>query len=93
MLPRNIAAYSGKTYLEDDELMALDDEEFRRQVRWVRMSLVPQAAMNSLNPVLKVGDQVAEPLIEHLGSSKEDALNSRTMFGRMSGDCFIPVRF
>lgn len=90
MLPRNIAAYSGKTYLEDQELMALDDEEFRRQVRWVRMSLVPQAAMNSLNPVLKVGDQVAEPLIEHLGSSKEDALNSaRTMFGHVG----VPVDF
>jgi peptide/nickel transport system ATP-binding protein len=30
--------------------------------------------MNSLNPVLKVGDQVAEPAITHLGLSKADAL-------------------
>jgi ABC-type dipeptide/oligopeptide/nickel transport system ATPase component len=38
--------------------MTLDDETYRQNVRWVGMSLVPQAAMNSLNPVLKVGDQV-----------------------------------
>lgn len=90
MLPRNIAAYSGKIYMDDQELMALDDEEFRRQVRWVRMSLVPQAAMNSLNPVLKVGEQVAEPLIEHLGTSKEEALKSAlTMFGHVG----VPADF
>jgi peptide/nickel transport system ATP-binding protein len=32
-------------------------------VRWKKMSMVSQAAMNSLNPVLKVGFQVAEPLL------------------------------
>ena len=38
LLPRNAGAYSGKIYLDGDELMVLDDEEFRRNVRWVRMS-------------------------------------------------------
>jgi peptide/nickel transport system ATP-binding protein len=55
LLPRNVSAYSGKVYLEGTDVMSLDDEEFRRNVRWVQMSLVPQAAMNALNPVLKVG--------------------------------------
>ena len=54
--------------------MELDEEEYRQNVRWVSMSLVPQAAMNSLNPVLKVGEQVAEPAILHLGLSKDEAL-------------------
>jgi len=74
LLPRNVAKYSGKVYLDGTEVMGLGDEEFRRDVRWVKMSLVPQAAMNSLNPVLKVGDQVAEPLIVHHGVKKEEAL-------------------
>ena len=61
--------------------MPLNDEEFRQNVRWVAMSLVPQAAMNSLNPVLKVGDQVAEPAMIHLGVSKNEALEmARKMF-------------
>ncbi len=81
LLPRNVATYSGKVFINDIDVMQLDDEEFRRNVRWMMMSLVPQAAMNSLNPVLKVGDQVAEPLMVHHGVKKEEAINTaRTMF-------------
>ena len=71
LLPRNVATYSGKVFINDIDVMQLDDEEFRRNVRWLMMSLVPQAAMNSLNPVLKVGDQVAEPMMVHHGVKKE----------------------
>lgn len=74
LLPRNVDAYSGKVYLDDMDVMTMTDEEFRRKIRWVRMSLVPQAAMNSLNPVLRVGDQVAEPSMVHMKLSKEKAL-------------------
>jgi peptide/nickel transport system ATP-binding protein len=90
LLPRNVSAYSGKIYLDGSELMAMDDEEYRHNVRWVKMSLVPQAAMNSLNPVLKVGDQVAEPLIIHGGTSKEAAWQSaRKMFDHVG----VPADF
>ncbi len=74
LLPRNVGTYSGRVYLDGTDVMALSDEEFRRNVRWVGMSMVPQAAMNALNPVLKVGDQVAEPAMIHLGVSKDKAL-------------------
>jgi oligopeptide/dipeptide ABC transporter ATP-binding protein len=81
LLPRNVGTYSGKVYLDDAELMSLSDEEFRQNVRWVRMSMVPQAAMNALNPVLKVGDQVAEPMMVHHSIKKEQALEqARQMF-------------
>lgn len=81
LLPRNVGAYSGKVFLDGAELMHLNEEEFRQNVRWVKISMVPQAAMNSLNPVLKVGDQVAEPLMIHMGADKTAAWNSaRKMF-------------
>jgi peptide/nickel transport system ATP-binding protein len=84
LLPRNVHTYSGQVYLESKELMKLDDEEFRRNVRWIQMSLVPQAAMNALNPVLKVGDQVAEPMIVHHSVKKEDAFEqARRMFAHV----------
>jgi peptide/nickel transport system ATP-binding protein len=90
LLPRNVSAYSGQVYLEGSDVMGLDDEEFRRNVRWVQMSLVPQAAMNALNPVLKVGDQVAEPMLVHAGVKKEEALaQAREMFRRVG----VPVDF
>jgi peptide/nickel transport system ATP-binding protein len=81
LLPRNVANYTGKIILEGSDTMALDDEEYRQNVRWVGMSYVPQAAMNALNPVLKVGEQVAEPAIIHLGVSKDKAIElAKKMF-------------
>ncbi len=81
LLPRNVGNYSGQIYLQDTEIMSLSDEDFRRKVRWIGMSLVPQAAMNALNPVLTVGRQVAEPSMVHLGAKKEEAVEqARKMF-------------
>ncbi len=73
LLPRNVHAYSGKISLEGADVMSLSDEAYRHSVRWVQMSLVPQAAMNSLNPVLKVGKQVAEPALLHLQVTPAEA--------------------
>lgn len=90
LLPRNVDTYSGRVFLNGTDVMALDDEEYRKEIRWVKMSMVPQAAMNSLNPVLKVGDQVAEPMMVHHGVSKEAALDhAKTMFQRVG----VPVDF
>jgi len=81
LLPRNVSAYSGSVNLLDKDVMTYTDEEFRQKVRWLGMSLVPQSAMNALNPVLRVGQQVAEPAMLHLGISKQDALAlARRMF-------------
>lgn len=90
LLPRNISSYSGKVYLEGTDVMALNDEEYRQNIRWVAMSLVPQAAMNALNPVLKVGEQVSEPAMIHLGLKKADALElAKKMFQHVG----VPVDF
>lgn len=90
LLPRNVEVYSGKVNLYGKELMDMDDEEFRTNVRWVQISLVPQAAMNALNPVLRVGDQVAEPMIVHTGMKKDEALSQAS---RMFEHVGVPVDF
>ena len=64
LLPRNVHTYSGEVYLDGTDVMRLDDEQYRQQVRWLRMSMVPQAAMNALNPVLKV-ERLQSRLISH----------------------------
>ena len=82
--------YSGKVILNGVDTMAMDDETYRKDIRWVKMSMVPQAAMNSLNPVMKVGEQVAEPVVVHSGASKEDALKqARKMFAHVG----VPDQF
>jgi peptide/nickel transport system ATP-binding protein len=90
LLPRNVQTYTGQVCFAGTDVMAMDDEEYRQQVRWVQMSMVPQAAMNALNPVLRVGDQVAEPMMVHHRVKKEQALlQARDMFRRVE----VPVDF
>jgi peptide/nickel transport system ATP-binding protein len=90
LLPRNVEDYNGKIYLNGKNIMAYGEEEFRQNVRWVGISLVPQAAMNALNPVLRVGDQVAEPALLHLGVKKDEAFNlARKMFSHVG----VPADF
>ncbi len=90
LLPKNVASYSGKIMLNGLDTMTLKDEEYRMKIRWVKMSMVPQAAMNSLNPVMKVGTQVAEPAIIHNDMNKEVAMEqAKTMFQHVG----VPVDF
>lgn len=74
LLPRNTHTYTGKIYIDGIDVMSLSDEQFRRQIRWQKISYVAQAAMNALNPVIKVGFQVIEPLLIHRRMRKEEAL-------------------
>lgn len=73
VLPRNVHTYSGRIELDGIDVMSWSEERFRKEVRWTKISLVAQAAMNSLNPVLKVRDQIAEPLMIHKGMTKQEA--------------------
>ncbi|MEM2498236.1 MAG: ABC transporter ATP-binding protein [Candidatus Nezhaarchaeales archaeon] len=74
LLPRNVSVYRGTVLLNGLNLMELSEEEFARKVRWVKITYVPQAALNSLNPVIKVGDQMIEPLVLRLGIAKREAI-------------------
>ena len=74
LLPRNVEVYDGCVRVNGLDVMPLDEEQFRRDVRWSKISIVMQAAMNALNPVLRVADQVIEPLLVHQGQQRDVAL-------------------
>lgn len=90
LLPMNVDRFAGHVYLGDLDIMTLKDEEFRQEIRWKRISMVPQAAMNALNPVMRIGEQVAEPAMIHLGMSQKEALQSAL---RMFEQVGVPVDF
>ncbi|WP_455284399.1 ABC transporter ATP-binding protein [[Eubacterium] cellulosolvens] len=73
LLPPNAKILSGQVVLGGVDIYSLSEEEMREQVRWKRISLIPQGAMNSLTPVHKVGDQISEAILTHEDVSKEDA--------------------
>jgi peptide/nickel transport system ATP-binding protein len=64
LLPPGGHVVGGTVRYGDDDLLALEPAEMR-SIRWARLSLVFQGAMNALNPVRPVGDQVAEAIRIH----------------------------
>lgn len=75
LLPRNATLRGGSVRLGGQDILALPDEAFRQQVRWSRMAMVFQGAMHSLNPVVRVGDQVGERL--HVDGQARRAVQAR----------------
>lgn len=67
---------SGQLLLDDVDLLSLDDEAMR-QTRLHRIALVAQGAMNSLNPVARVRDQIRDALRDHGAALKGAALDER----------------
>mgnify|MGYP000956187376 CR=1 FL=1 len=74
LLPEEGKIYGGKILLEGTDMVQLSDDQIREK-RWKDVSIVFQGAMNALNPVMKVGDQIAEAIMLHEKIKKEDALH------------------
>jgi peptide/nickel transport system ATP-binding protein len=71
ILPRN-ARLEGTIVFDGRNLLELSATEFNR-VRGREIAMVFQGSMNCLNPVLRVEDQVAEPMMLHLGIGDDEA--------------------
>ena len=65
LLPANARIVDGSVKLFGIDLVGKSEKGLRRY-RWREISIVFQGAMNALNPVRRVGDQIAEPLEERL---------------------------
>ena len=69
---------SGQVRILGTNLVRLNDTELR-QMRWSQVALIPQGAMNSLNPVMRVKDQIAEAIETHQGKRPPQQLKERIL--------------
>jgi len=65
ILPSNGRIVSGKIIVKGVDIVKLDENKMRKDIRWKRVSMVFQGAMNALNPLYKVGDQIVEAIKLH----------------------------
>lgn len=73
LLPKkNTMIKSGEILFEGKDLLKVSDKEMQ-DVRGNDIAMIFQDPMTSLNPTMKVGRQIAEPIITHQGLSKEEA--------------------
>ncbi len=72
LLPRNASIIGGKIFFNEKNIIKYKEEEMI-DIRWKEISLIPQGALNVLNPVIRVGDQIREALKAHEDIPKEKA--------------------
>jgi peptide/nickel transport system ATP-binding protein len=65
ILPPNAKIISGNIFFKGMDIVTLDEATLREKIRWKGISLVFQGAMNALNPVYKVSDQIVEAIQLH----------------------------
>lgn len=68
----------GTIMLDGVDVASLSDRELR-DVRWRSLALIPQGAMNSLNPVMRIKDQIADVIQTHEGRQPSRALKERIL--------------
>ncbi len=76
LLDRNGYVADGNIRFKDRDLSELSDAEIR-DVRWAEISTISQSAMNGLNPVYKVGDQITEAIHRHEPETTAEEANAR----------------
>ena len=73
LLPKGARVTADRLAFKGQDLTAMKDADFRRRIMWNEISLVPQSAQASLNPVYRVGDQVIEAIQEHTETTTANA--------------------
>jgi len=89
-LPRNVALYKGTIVIDGIDVMKLSNREFDEKIRWVKISYVSQAALNSLNPVIKTLDHLIEPILLRKLATREEAVEKAREIVKLVG---IPEDF
>ena len=91
IVPENARILDGSILLDGEDIVTLTEDQMR-EYRWARISMVFQAAMNSLDPVYRVGEQIIEALEQHFESSTAESLERvRELYDLVGLDSvFIP---
>jgi peptide/nickel transport system ATP-binding protein len=69
---------SGEVEVEGRDVLHLSNDELRH-IRWTKLALIPQGAMNSLNPTMKVSAQIRDVIVAHEGPQSNSKLKLRIL--------------
>jgi len=75
----------GKVLIDGEDLMALNELGMRK-ARLSEIAYIPQGAMNSLNPVMRIGSQMVDAIRSHLPRESASAINDRCVHALRSVD-------
>jgi peptide/nickel transport system ATP-binding protein len=73
LLPSNAKVVSGEIVFEGRNMLEIPKKEFNASIRWKKISVIFQGAMNALHPMMPVGEQITEAITLHEHLSKKEA--------------------
>src|SRR5881396_3402966 len=76
LLQESAVIEGGEVLLDGVDLLRLSEEEMRK-ARFADIALIPQGAMNSLNPMMKIGEQLRDTVRAHRLTDSKVALDTR----------------
>ena len=71
--PPSAKIISGEIFFKKNNILDHKNRKFAKQIQWRDISFIPQSAMNSLDPVYKITDQMREILMIRGGLNKKNA--------------------
>ncbi len=74
LLAENGSIAQGKIIIEDEDILQLPQRQIQHRILGKKISMIFQEPMTALNPILKIGDQITESIIEHQGVAKKEAV-------------------
>ncbi|WP_224367905.1 ABC transporter ATP-binding protein [Hyalangium versicolor] len=74
----------GQVLFEGEDILGMNEEQLRK-LRWRKVSLVFQSAMNSLNPILTIGDQIVDAIQAHQPVKRSDAMDRAVALLKLVG--------
>ena len=73
LLAENGHISSGEIYVDDENILKMSSSQVQHNILGKKISMIFQEPMTALNPILKIGDQITESIIEHQGTGKKEA--------------------
>lgn len=74
LYPWNAEIVGGKIMFNGEDILKFGEEDFRKNIRWKRISVIFQGAMNALHPTKSIGDQITEAIVTHEDVAKSEGL-------------------
>jgi peptide/nickel transport system ATP-binding protein len=69
----------GNISLQGQDISDMSDDEFNKTIRWKKIAMVFQGAMNTLDPVYTIGSQMSEIIKEHRVDVEQESLISNSL--------------
>jgi peptide/nickel transport system ATP-binding protein len=77
ILPRNAKIFGGRIIFDGKNIIDMSETSLRNNIRWKGISLIFQGAMNALNPVFRIEDQIVEAIKLHERNVSEKEAKER----------------